>query len=464
MTASTGTAAPAPAPTRAPASSVSDYVVKGGWYTLWALLAVTLFGFVDRQVLTLVAAPMMTDLNLSDSQLGVVQGLAFAIFSLVAVYPIAWAADRFDRRIVLGLCVITWTLGTAACGLARNFEQLFLATVAIAAGEAGVVPIANACIPELFKGRKRLLANGLIYIFAFLGIAAGLALGGSAIGALDAIHGDLPESLRAFETWRLAFFLVALPAPLFLILVAFTKLGGARRGATAAPAMPTIPAHSNFWPYLKLHRRAVASVFGALCLYMLAFGGYLTWLPVVTSRLYGTSPAENGAAMGIATAIGMVGGVAAGTLIVRRQITRLGPLAAIRFCWLAMLVSAPVLIAFPFIAAPWQGFALFGLLMLSGSAIGCMVPTMLQDMAPADLRARLFALWGMTSGLVAGFAPSLVGWTSTALGSEPRMLLTAMAIVAVPSWIGAILLFRVAEGPFVALLADSANTDSEPSR
>lgn len=435
-----------------------DYVLKGGWYTLWVMLALTLFGFVDRQVLTLAAAPMAAGLGLDDSQLGMVQGLAFAIFSVVAVYPIAWAADRYDRRLVLGLCVITWSIGTAACGLAQNFGELFLAAVLIAAGEAGLAPIAASYVPELFKGRKRLLANSLIYIFAYLGIAVGLALGGSAIGMLDAAHKDLPASLQAFQSWRLAFFLVALPAPLFLLLLVFTRLGRSRH----VPHMAgEVPPHYPLWPFVRRHGRVIATVFGGLGLYMLAFGGYLVWLPVAATRLFATTPAENGSAMGIATAIGMVGGVAAGTLIVRRLIVRMGPMASIRFFWIAMLVSTPVLLAFPFVGAAWQAFALFGALMLSGTAIGCMVPTLLQDMAPAHLRARLFAVWGIVSGLVAGSAPTLVGWTSEALGSGPRLLLVAMSLVAIPSWIAAILLFRMAERPFADFIHRVAETERE---
>src|SRR3546814_13670996 len=117
-----------------------------------------------------------------------VQGRAFAIFTVVAVYPIAWAADRYDRRLVLGLCVVTWSIGTAACGLAQNFEQLFFAAILIAAGEAGLGPVPMSYVPELFKARKRLLANVLNYIFAYLVVSLCLSLGGSAIGAPDAVH------------------------------------------------------------------------------------------------------------------------------------------------------------------------------------------------------------------------------------------------------------------------------------
>src|SRR3546814_13497203 len=135
---------------------------------------------------------------------------------------------------------------------------------------------------------------------------------------------------------------------------------------------------------------------------MLAFGGYLVWLPVAATRMFATTPAQNGTAMGIATAIGMVGGVAAGTLVVRRWITRLGPVASIRFFWVAMSVSTPILFLFPFVNASWQAFSLFGALMLSGTAFGCVVRRILQDMAPAHFRAALFAIWGIRAGLGAG--------------------------------------------------------------
>lgn len=423
----------------------SDRVLKGGWYALWTMVALTLFAFVDRQVLTLAAAPMAASIGLTDSQLGMVQGLAFAIFTVVAVYPLGWAADRFDRRIVIGACVMVWSVGTAACGLAQNFSQLFGAAVLIAAGEAGLVPVASSFVPEFFKGKKRLHANGLIYVFSYLGIAVGLALGGGAIGLLDARHSDLPEALQAFESWRLAFFLVAMPAPVLVLLLAFTRLG--HRPKVDPSAVSNAPS-TAFVPFVQANWRAIGPIFLGLSFYMLAFGSYLTWLPVATTRLFQATPAENGAAMGIATAFGMIGGVSGGTFAVRRLTASLGPEAAIRTFWVSMLISAPVLLLFPFVATAWQAFALFGLLMLSGTAVGCMVPTILQDMAPPELRARVFAVSGIVSGLFGGSAPTLVGWASSVLGKEPRMLLVAMTLVAVPCWAAAIIVFRAAERPF----------------
>jgi MFS family permease len=428
---------------------VGDYVLKGGWYTLWIMIAVNVFGVIDRQVLVLAAAPIATSLGLSDSQLGMVQGLAFAIFAVTAVYPIAWAADRFDRRFVMGACVCVWSLGTAACGFARNFEQLLLAGIAVAAGEAALGPLAQSYVPELFKGRKRLLANGITYVLSFAGISTALVLCGSAIGAIGAIHGELPVSLRQFEPWRLAFFVMALPAPLLIFLLAFTRLDHER---DAAEPGDDGSAKHPFWPFILQNWRAMATVFVGLSLASLPPAGYATWIAVATTRMFGATPAQNGAAMGLTLAVGMIAGVLTGTFVVRGLIVRMGPVASIRFFWVALLLAMPAPIAFPFVSAAWQAFALFGVTILLSAAIGCMMATVLQDMAPAHLRARMFAVWSIVFGLMNGAAPSLVGWLSSALGRQPRMLPVALSIVAIPIWIAAIVLLRMAERPFRELL------------
>jgi MFS family permease len=429
----------------------TDRVLPGGWYTLWTMMALILFAFVDRQVLTLAAAPISASLSLSDAQLGTVQGLAFAIFSAIVIYPVGWAADRFDRRLIVGLCVIIWSIGTAACGLAHSFGQLFAAAIAMAAGEAGLMPIATSFVPELFKGRKRLLANGLLYIFAFVGIASALALGGQTLGALAAIHDQLPTLLRRYDPWRLAFFLVAVPAPLFLAALAFTRLDHRQ---DSVPAGGT--ASQPFWPFIRQHRLAVATVFGGFSACLLGFGSFYIWLPVASARLFGTPPGLNGTGMGLATAIGMVGGVTTATLVIRRLIVRIGPVASIRFLWIAFLIGLPPFALFPFVRSAWQIYALFTLGMLTTTAFGCTLYTVMQYMVPAALRSRMFALWGMVYGIDMGLSPTLAGWLSSLLGSMftpgPRLLLVALSVLVVPLWIVAIVLLRAAERPFAALI------------
>jgi MFS family permease len=432
-----------------------DRVLKGGWYTFWIMKLMVLVGVVDRQILVLAGPPIALTLGLSDGQLGVIQGLAVGIFAILAVYPIAWAADRFDRRLVFGICVVTWSLGTLACGLAQNFEQLLGAAILIAAGEAGLTPIGMAYVPELFKGRKRQLANSLSYFFVYLGIAAGLALSGGAIALIDHVHGDLPAWMQSFEAWRLAFILVALPTPIFLTLVAFTRLH--YRSNAPETARKEVPRH-HLLPFVKLHWHAVVTVFMGTGLFALGIGSYLVWLPMAATRMFGTTPGQNGALMGMATAIGLVVGVSIGTFFVRRMMVRMGAMAPIRFFWIAQLAGIPIFLAFPLVTASWQLFGLYGLLMVANTAAGCALPTIIQDMAPADLRARMAAIWTIVNVLLGGLSPTLVGLLSGVLGPAPRMLIVAMGLIAVPAWLASALAFRLGEKPF-AELSRYSNSD-----
>jgi MFS family permease len=413
------------------------------WFTLWALVATMLFAFMDRQMLSLLAAPMAKTLGLKDAQLGLVNGLSFSIFTLVAAYPIAWLADRIDRRIVLGACVLIWVAGTAACGLAQNFEQLFAAAIAVAAGEAGLGPIALAVVPDLFSGKRRVTANLVYYLASILGVSLGLALGGGAVAALDAGHSSLPAAMQSLESWRLAFLLVSAPVPLFLVLIVFMRL---RRpptlDAAGAPAAVTPMA-----PYLREHGRTVALVLSAIGLLGFAFAGIIIWMPAVMQRVFAVGADKVGVYMGISTAIGTVAGVSIGFVLMRWLQPRLGVRAPVRITWVAMLIGLPFTLVMPFVTAAWQVFALVGLMMTAATIMGSMSPNILQDLAPTSLRARVMAIYTMIYVPFGGLSVLAGGALSDMIGG-PRSLLWAMCILCAPTWLLAVILFRLAERPF----------------
>lgn len=403
-----------------------------------------MLAYIDRQVITLVAAPIAKSLTLTDTQLGAVQGLAFAIFTVIATYPLAWLADRYDRRVVLGLCVLLWSAGTAACGLAQNFMQLFVAAVIIAAGEAGLVPIGVSIIPDLFSGRQRVIANSINYFASYLGVSLALFLGGATIAALDAAHAGLSAELPQLESWRIAFLLLAAAGPFFLIPIAFMQLR--RPVITTAPGAPG--AIALVLPYVRTHYRTLSTVFVGLALYVFAFGGFLSWLPVANARQFGTTAAQNGFGMGIATGAGVVVGVTLGTLLMRRYQRRLGHAAALRIAWVGMSMATPVLIGFPFVTAAWQSYVLMGLLMTVGTMVGVLVPNILQDIAPSGIRARVIALFSIANALFGSLSPMAVGAVSDRIPGHGG-LFTALTIMAVPAWLIATAITRIAEKPFV---------------
>lgn len=151
----------------------------GARYGLAVIIAVLLFGLIDRQILILLAEQIKLDLGFSDFQLGLFQGVGLALFGALVSFPIGWLADRHDRRVVMGMCIAVWSLAVVACGLADSFTSLLIASAIVGAGEAGLSPLAIAMIPDLVRGNRRQTANSVLTVAPSL--AAGSQLHCAAI-------------------------------------------------------------------------------------------------------------------------------------------------------------------------------------------------------------------------------------------------------------------------------------------
>lgn len=415
------------------------------WWTLAVLIAITLFAFMDRQMLSLVAAPLAADLKLSNTELGELQGLGLTLFATFFTYPLGWLADRFDRRATLGFSLVVWAVGTGACGFAAGFGQLFLATVAIAAGEAGLAPLILSAIPDLFEGRQRTAANLVYYVASGLGMSLGYGLGGLTIAAVGPLRTLLPASLAHLESWRLAFIAVAVPAPLVLLLLATTRMS--RRTSTEESVAAS--AGVRILPYVRRHRGTLVLVFGFTAIFMLAFGSIFGWIPFALTGIWGLSPAQDGVAMGIITAASTMTGTLAAWLLMRRFGRPWGSAAPLKLGFYAMLIVSPTLLLAPVAASPPQLLVLVGCLITAGTLVGSLLPNVLQDMAPAKLRGRVFAIYAVLIAPTSGLSVMTVGALSDLLHEGPRNVLFAMAFVGIPAWIIGAALLHFAQPPFV---------------
>ena len=166
-----------------------------GW-VLGLFMLITLFGFADRQVITVLGQAIKHDLSLTDGQLGLVVGLAFALFNTVLTVPIARLADRSRRVTVITVGVFMWSLATCLCGLVRSFPQLILARALVGVGEATGAPATSSVIADYFPRDRRASAMAWFSLAIPLG-----ALVGGAGGGWIAQHAD----------WRSAFVIAGLP-------------------------------------------------------------------------------------------------------------------------------------------------------------------------------------------------------------------------------------------------------------
>lgn len=431
------------------------------WYSLGVLVVVTLFAFIDRQVIILLAEQIKVAFALSDMQLGFLQGTAVALFSAVAAYPLAWAADRIDRRLVLSVCITVWSLAVVGCGLAQSYTQILIATALVAAAEAGLAPMTFAIIPELFPPERRQLANS---VFALVSVATGsiaLALGGAMIAGVGAVQPSLPPELAGLEVWRLSFFAVALPAPFMIALLFTARLGG--RGKMAHGAVETADAQQqqeqqqagSLVSFLLDRKAAMLRLYGALGIANFGYQALLAWVVVIGLRAFSQTEAEVGAAIGLAALAATPVGFVASLALTRLFAQRIGPGFPVRLLTIGYLVSGPVL------ALLWlaPNANMFYAIIFAGYAInitmGMILPTAIQSLAPPTLRARAISVNFVVNVLLSSVAAPLVGFLSDSFGSDPRVILTSALIVTVPSLIVAGLVLLTAQKAFAAALAEA---------
>jgi MFS family permease len=266
--------------------------------TLWVLLIVYIFNFLDRQIVNILAEPISRDLGLSDTQIGLMTGIAFAAFYTFLGIPIARFADRpkTNRVGLISISLVVWSGMTALCGMAQNFVQLLLARIGVGVGEAGCTPAAHSLIADLAPPEKRASAIS----FYSLGIPIGSLLGMLIGGLVADAYG-----------WRAAFLVAGLPG-IALALVVFLVLRDPRMLAQmqAAQPKPAISTAEAFKEILASRAFIMLAIGGAMAAFLSY--GKATWTTIFFQRTHELSPGEVGFWFGIGGGIAGIIGTWAG--------------------------------------------------------------------------------------------------------------------------------------------------------
>jgi len=428
------------------ADAASGKTPASAWYGLFVLVMTTLFAFVDRQILNLVAPSLQTSLGFTDFQIGMLQGLGMAIFASVAAYPMGWLADRFGRRLILAIGVACWSLATGVSALQHSFGGLFLGTIGIALGEAGVAPIIYAMIPDLFPERRRNAANFIFYGASLIGAGAGMAIGGATLQWLSGSAHDLPAWLMGLDTWRIAMLLVAVPGPLFCLLLLTMPLGAGASDRPLENKNADRAGMIGFLPYARSQRRTLAYFFAIVLVINIPLSSSLTWFPLALPRAFGINPASVGVALGTAITVATLIGICLPALVLKlwRGSADQKPLRAFAiFTGLAALPTALL----PFATSAFQAYAVATFQGALGIAACALTPGLLQDLAPKHLRARILAALTIATPLALAASPMAIGAVASLIAG-PRNILLAMTIVNLPSLIASAALISLARKPY----------------
>ncbi|WP_126173564.1 spinster family MFS transporter [Altericroceibacterium xinjiangense] len=267
---------------------------------LTMLLIVYVFNFIDRQILAILAAPIQRDLELSDSQMGLLGGFAFALLYSTLAVPLAALADRTSRSWVITVSLVVWSGFTAACGLAQSFGQIFLARLGVGVGEAGGVAPSYAVIGDYFPSKRRAFALSIYSLGIPIGSAAGVLAGGYIASAIS---------------WRLAFFVVGLGgllvAPLFKLLVRD------RPRAAVGDTPSERPSFGETARLLAGKRAFWLLSFGAASSSMIGYG-IAFWLPSLLQRSFGFDLIQASQFYGALLLLGGIAGVLGGGWVADR--------------------------------------------------------------------------------------------------------------------------------------------------
>jgi MFS family permease len=373
-------------------------------YVLVLLLLVGVVGWVDRNVFAVLLQSMKVDLSLSDTQLGLLGGVAFGVFYAAVGLPVARLADRSSRSSLIAVALGLWSVMTAMCGLAGGFATLFAARIGVGIGEAGGSPPSQSLIADYFPPARRARALGFYYLF----IPCGFVLGYLSGGWLNELVG-----------WRLTFLLVGLPGVLLAIVVRFTLLEpprGHSEGARETASVPSLAATIRYFvrcPALR-HLPFAGAAHG-----IGAFASAL-WLPAYFMRTFDVTSTTAGAWMAIAYGLGGGIGVLCGGHVADAIVRRTGDsrwyawgsavvIAATLPCTLVVyLADTPSLAVASLVAATLLGHMFLG-----------PVAALLQNLAGVRRRATAAALYLFLVNLVSmGLGPVTVGVASDYFGAR----------------------------------------------
>ncbi len=369
---------------------------------LWLLLIVYILNFIDRQIVNILAEPIARDLDLSDTQIGLMTGIAFALLYTLLGLPIARYSDRptTNRITLISISLAVWSAMTALCGMAQNFVQLLMARIGVGVGEAGCTPAAHSLIADIVPKEKR--ASALA--FYALGIPIGTLLG-------MLIGGQLADRLG----WREAFMVVGLPG-IGLAVILMLVLRDPRRGAAMIAARASAAP-----PKVLTNREALAAILGSRAFVLLLVAGTAasflsygktTWTTIFFQRTHGLTPGETGFWFGLWGGIAGIAGTFLGGWLADRfgATNRRHVMTAPA---IGMALAAPIAFA-AYFATDWRlGLALLMLPTLLNSLYYGPCYSSVQGLVRIEARAMATAILLFCQNLIGlGLGPLFFGMLS----------------------------------------------------
>jgi MFS family permease len=372
------------------------------------LIATAVLSYTDRQVLSLLVDPIRGDMGISDTQISLLLGTAFAVIYGIAGIPLGFLADRISRRNLIFAGVSVWSLGTIACGFSHNFGEIFASRIVVGLGEAALSPAAISLISDYFPPSRRGTAVGLFLSGIAMGSGVAILIGGGIMHAIEL--GALASTpMATYAPWRMVLLVIGGPGLLWALAILLIR-EPVRHTTEGESASAGVANHGSTWRNTPWAR--VVPVYIVLAAASFVDNAVGAWAPTLLIRDFSKDPAQIGVELGLLLTVGFGGGVVIGGALADRAGARGGWPRKLRVCLYSGLLILPVSLlmnspTFSFVLAgvPLY-FALSGIVTAVGfSAILDAVPNRSRGLAMSMsffLNVALGAGLGPTAVAVAG--------------------------------------------------------------
>jgi MFS family permease len=420
------------------------------WTVVAILIATAVLSYTDRQVLSLLVDPIRGELGISDTQVSLLLGTAFAVVYGIAGIPLGILADRTSRRNLIFAGVLVWSCGTLACGFSHSFGQLFAARIVVGLGEAVLSPAAISLISDYFPPSRRGTAVGFFLSGIAMGIGAAILIGGGVLHVVEL--GVLAGTPLANQpAWRLVLLLIGAPGLLWSLAILAIREPARQANAPAsrstAPASATTKSSAITPPWRTTTWARVIPIYLVVAAASLVDNAVGAWAPTLLIREFTRDPAQVGVQLGFLLTAGFGGGVLVGGWLADRAGSRGGWSYKLGVCLISGVVILPVSLLINagqfnivLLSVPLY-FALSGIVTACGfSAILDVVPNRSRGLAMAIsffLNVALGAGLGPTAvalasdhvfGAAAGLGPAITLTVAAGYGTAIAALLAALSL------------------------------------
>lgn len=410
----------APSEPRAPLASS-----RSATYLL-AILTVSWFlAYLDRKIIALLVPDLKRDLQITDVEASLLQGVAFAVLFVIAGLPIGRLVDRYNRRNIVIIGVIVWSAMTVACGFATSYESLFVTRMFVGLGEACLAPAAASMVADSFAAEKRGRAMGTMLMGGAVGTGASAFLAG-------AVMAQFPDGFAGFAAWQLTFIAAGLPGMLVALLL-LTVSEPARDQAVSAGTAPI-----SIVVVMREHWRTLVPLYVAFVGNLVASFGTSAWIPTMLMRDYQLSGAEVGVMLGtLLLGMGIVSPVLGGWAS-DRTARRGGPDGRL---WLALVMFAlqfALGLAFVLLRGLDLTLAILAVNSLVSSCLAASAMVVLQEKGPPQVRGQVIAIYLVATNVIGmGLGPLFVALlTDHVFASEAMVRESVAATLALTGTLG----------------------------